>query len=777
MRQSLQVLAALLLAALFAAPVSATTAGGAAEETLTGTIETAQVELGDGRDHFVHTLRSGRTITPLDFASGSPRALAGSRVSVTGTRVRGTLKVASAKPGRSLRVRERAATPVLGAWETEIDGTALSGGTTTGGAVEAAVTPVAKSTAVVMFNFTNLSTQPFSKTTVKDALLDNSKSLKRYFEEESKGRLTMTGAVFGWYTINATTTGCNWSSWHTLAWDKAVADGANLSAYTNVVFVFPSTSQCPWAGLGYVPGKFSYLNGTISVQVMTHEMGHNFGLGHSNAANCTSGGTRVMIAATSACEEKGYADPFSTMGNNALRHNHASHLGELGWLDASEKVIGVPGNSYTIAPYFGAGGLRLVRVPRGDGSYFDLDIRMPYGSFDTYAAGSPAVAGVTVRIGRGTASPTTSPKATLLLDSTPATTDLKDAPLLVGKTMTDPVSKISITAMSIDSAGIVVRVRDGIAPSAPGSPTATADQASVTLGWTPATDDTAVAGYRISRDGTMLTTTASGATSWTDTSVTSGASYAYTVAAVDTSTNVGPAVSLPVTVPGSVDPTPSPPPDPSASPGPTPTATPAPTATPDPTQTPDPTPTPDPTDPPGGDIQAPTAPEQVSGSVTTTTVSLAWAPAVDDVGVVGYRVTRNGTLVASPADVRWKDTSRAPRTTYTYTVAALDAVGNVGTSATVTVKTLPDTARPSKPRSFHKVARSGRYVKFDWLPSVDNVQVAKYYVYRTGRSKPVAVTKISRIRIYTVRNARYYVRAVDTSGNRSYASAKVRGRR
>ena len=125
----------------------------------------------------------------------------------------------------------------------------------------------------------------------------------------------------------------------------------------------------------------------------------------------------------------------------------------------------------------------------------------------------------------------------------------------------------------------------------------------------------------------------------------------------------------------------------------------------------------------------------------------------------------------------WKDTSRAPKTTYVYTVAALDGVGNVSSEATITVTTLPDTIRPSKPRNFRKVARSGAYVTFDWSPSVDNVKVAKYYVYRTGRSKPVAVTKYSKIRIYTVRGAYYYVRAVDTSGNRSYASAKVRGRR
>ena len=41
----------------------------------------------------------------------------------------------------------------------------------------------------------------------------------------------------------------------------------------------------------------------------------------------------------------------------------------------------------------------------------------------------------------------------------------------------------------------------------------------------------------------------------------------------------------------------------------------------------------------------------------------------------------------------------------------------------------------------------------------------------------MATTTVSRIRIRTVRDARYYVRAIDAAGNRSEASARVRGRR
>lgn len=767
MRHALQVLAALVLAAVVALPAAAATPGGAARESLTGTLETAYVELGDGRDHFVYSIRRGDAITPVEFERGDPRPLSGSRVTVTGTRLGHALRVRSAEPGPDLVVRGRGArADASGAWAAEPDGSGtFSGGVAAEGTV--AETVVAKSIAVVLFNFTDLKTTPFTKTQVQNALLNSSTSTKQFFEEESKGRMTVSGAVFGWYTITATTAGCNWSSWHTLAWNAANADGANLSAYTNVMFVFPNTSACQWAGLGYVPGNYTYLNGTISVQVMTHELGHNFGLGHSNAANCAVNGTRVMIAATTDCASVTYADPFSTMGNNALRHNHGSHLGELGWLTPEEKAIAVPGNTYTITPYFGPAGLKLVRVPRGDGSFFDLDTRMTYGAFDTFTAGSPVTVGTSIRIGYGTASPTWSPQATLLLDSVPSTSTLSDAPLAVGATMTDPVSKLSITTLSADASGVVVRIRDGYAPSRPGSLAGTVTGGGVALSWTASTDDTAVTGYRIARDGSLLTTTGGTASGWTDAGAPGGASHTYAVTAIDGSDNASAAATVVVDVPAG-GPTPTP----------TPTASPAPT--PSPSSTPDPGATPEPTASPGssgGDAQAPTPPDLVTGEPTTTTVALTWTPATDDTGVVGYRVTRNGVLVASPTSVTWKDTARAPETTYLYGVAALDGVGNVSEATSIVVTTLADTTPPTKPANFHKVRRSGAYVKFNWAPSTDDVGVVRYKVYRAGRARPVASTTLSKIRIHTVRGARYYVRAVDAAGNLSVKSAKVRGRR
>ncbi len=757
-RTSLQSVLALLLAFLLVAPVTSATAGGAVEETMTGVLEAVHVDAFASRSaHEEYVLRTSRGITALAFADSGPIGLGGATVTVTGTRVGKGLHVASSKPGRDLRVLGVPPARDLGAETVNV--AALDGAGTTTGTVAPLITTaastVAKSFAVVMINFADLRTQPWSTSTVQAALTSSTGSLKAFYEEESKGRLTLGGSVFGWYTIDAPTTGCDWRTWHTLGYNAAAAAGVNLASYTNVMFVWPYTSQCGFAGVGYVPGAYTYLNGTIDVHVMTHEVGHNFGLGHANAYSCTSNGVRVTISAS--CTEQVYADPFSTMGNNAARHNQGSQLGELGWLGDGEVVVGSPGNTYTISPYFGAGGVKLVRIPRGDGTFFDLDFRTTYGAFDDFAAGSPVVIGVTIRIGRGTASPTRLPLPTDLLDATPATADLRDAPLLVGRTITDPVSTISFTTTAVTSAGVTVRVGEGLAPSAPGSLTATpAALPSVELAWAAATDNVVVTGYRISRDGTVVAAAAGTARLWTDAAVSPGATYTYGVAALDGSGNVGPARSASATIPGG--------PDPSPSPSPTPAPSPKPTASPGPAAAPTP------------DVQAPTLPTPLGALPAITTVTLTWGAATDNTGVAGYRISRNGVATATAAGTSWTDAGRAPLTWYTYRVQAVDAAGNTGPASQISVRTKADTIRPTTPTNFRRLKRSGAYVTFAWSAARDNVRVARYLVFRVGRSTPILSTTRTSARFWTRSGAYYYVRAVDAAGNRSPTSRAVRGR-
>ncbi|WP_330461163.1 glycoside hydrolase family 6 protein [Streptomyces sp. NBC_00820] len=85
----------------------------------------------------------------------------------------------------------------------------------------------------------------------------------------------------------------------------------------------------------------------------------------------------------------------------------------------------------------------------------------------------------------------------------------------------------------------------------------------------------------------------------------------------------------------------------------------------------------------GGDTQAPTAPTGLTVSATTAdSVSLTWTAATDNTGVTGYDVYRGGTKVGSATGTSYTDTGLSAATTYTYTVKAKDAAGNVSAAST-----------------------------------------------------------------------------------------------
>ncbi|GLW46519.1 endoglucanase [Streptomyces sp. NBRC 14336] len=80
----------------------------------------------------------------------------------------------------------------------------------------------------------------------------------------------------------------------------------------------------------------------------------------------------------------------------------------------------------------------------------------------------------------------------------------------------------------------------------------------------------------------------------------------------------------------------------------------------------------------GTDTTAPSAPGNLRATGTTSsTVSLAWNAATDNVGVTGYVIYRDGTQVATASGTSSTVGGLAASTTYGFTVRARDAVGNL----------------------------------------------------------------------------------------------------
>ncbi|MFE5915469.1 fibronectin type III domain-containing protein, partial [Streptomyces wedmorensis] len=91
----------------------------------------------------------------------------------------------------------------------------------------------------------------------------------------------------------------------------------------------------------------------------------------------------------------------------------------------------------------------------------------------------------------------------------------------------------------------------------------------------------------------------------------------------------------------------------------------------------------------GGDTQAPSVPTGLySTGKSSSSVSLAWSASTDNVGVTGYDVYRGSTKVSTVTGTSATVSGLSASTTYSFTVRARDAAGNVsGSSAGVSVTT------------------------------------------------------------------------------------------
>ncbi len=85
---------------------------------------------------------------------------------------------------------------------------------------------------------------------------------------------------------------------------------------------------------------------------------------------------------------------------------------------------------------------------------------------------------------------------------------------------------------------------------------------------------------------------------------------------------------------------------------------------------------------PSADTTAPTAPSGLTSTgQTSSSVSLRWNAATDDVGVTEYRVYEGQAKVATSTSVSAVVTGLSPATSYTFSVRAVDAAGNLSAAA------------------------------------------------------------------------------------------------
>lgn len=434
-----------------------------------------------------HFLKSDKARFELKFKGKAPELASGAKVRVKGEQA-------------------DAATPVLMLSNLNSVQTAAP--------ATAASASGAQQTVVLLVNFKDDTSQPYSIAQANDVVFNQVNSFMR---ENSFQQTSVTGQTYGWLTLPITKT-CVGSDIAAAAKQAAAGAQIDLKPFSRFIYVFPLNTACFWTGMATVGGAPSdiWVNGSLKLHTIGHELGHNFGLRHSHSSDCGA-----TVLATS-CTTTDYGDIADIMGNVFPAHFNAFQKQSLGWLNAGSQpaiiTVQETGN-YVIDAYSAAAGtnakalkiLKSVDATTGLKTWYYIEYRQAIG-FDGALSGvynGNLLGGVLVRTGaEGNAS------SSYLLDMTPdsylrfpisdAGLDLNDAALPVGQTYTDAAAGLTITASAANGANATVSITLASAPSPTPTPSPPPPTASV-LATTVVTDQIVYAvGNRVTATASVI---------------------------------------------------------------------------------------------------------------------------------------------------------------------------------------------------------------------------------------------------------------------------------
>ena len=218
---------------------------------------------------------------------------------------------------------------------------------------------------------------------------------------------------------------------------------------------------------------------------------------------------------------------------------------------------------------------------------------------------------------------------------------------------------------------------DTEAPTAPSSLAASnITETTIDLSWNASTDNVGVTGYDVYQNGSLAGTTAS--TSYQATGLTANTAYSFYVIAKDAAGNSS-AQSNTVNATTSAP-----------------------------------------------DTTAPTTPTNLASSnITDSSVDLSWTASTDNVAVTGYDVYQGASVIGSTANTSYNVSGLASNTSYTFTVRAKDAAGNVSADSNAVNVTTEVTAVTYCSSQSSNV--NDEYISRVQLNTIDNASGAQFY--------------------------------------------------
>lgn len=308
-------------------------------------------------------------------------------------------------------------------------------------------------------------------------MFTETRSVKAFFEDTSYGKVTLSGDVFGWYTVNYNKADsyCNEFAWRNDTNAQAIAEGHDPASYDVRIYVWDE------GGCGYT-GKTEGTNIYIGVvgsslygSIISHELGHYFGVGHANTYTCQDKyGNQVSLPLNrgDTCTQNTYQDAYDVMGNSSYATMNAIHRTMLGWLPPENTQIVESAGTYTILPLewktSGVQQLEVHQVAKGRDNplAFCLEVRQSYGwdQFnETSSYGIPwAVNGIHIHYAPNCHQGWSfGSNNTFMIDTTPYVNTYPgaarfDFPLPVGQTLSG--TGVNIKTLSIGPNGATVQI-------------------------------------------------------------------------------------------------------------------------------------------------------------------------------------------------------------------------------------------------------------------------------------------------------------------------------
>lgn len=282
----------------------------------------------------------------------------------------------------------------------------------TGSVLQAQDTNTGKhSLAIIPVNFSDKSNQEYTKQELNNRFFTDSDSVTNYFKDVSNGKININGKIFDPVKVNMRAADiCKRPDalnyllrYVTEEADKKMAQrGDNLSGYEHRAYIFPRLGPTPktdepctfvaQATIGnqiapnrnfsrmIVNGHYFKSNPSWRTSALTHEMGHNLGLGHASTLRCG----RESVNLYGKCEDDEYGDQFDLMGFQYYYYPQigAVNKDKLGLLSDTNKIA-INSGKRTVDLYTTSKNTtnpQLIRIPRkniGDNMY--IDYRQPVG--------------------------------------------------------------------------------------------------------------------------------------------------------------------------------------------------------------------------------------------------------------------------------------------------------------------------------------------------------------------------------------------------------------